>query len=74
MAFAVVFEIFDELMIATTWRKWVAAGESFDYFQEPGGSPAGALDAIEVFAELLPENRLAVHQIPKVALMSLMAR
>lgn len=45
-------------------------GQQFDDFQESGGVSAASLDALEVFAELLPEDRLAFHQIPRVALMS----
>ena len=39
-------------------------------FQNSGRVSAAALDALKFFPELLPEDRPAIHQIPRVALMA----
>ena len=67
VAFAVVFEVSDERMIAVDWRHWLAFREQIDGLREAAHVAARAFDPFNILAELFLEDEVA-HQIPSAAL------
>ncbi len=73
VAFAVVFEVSDERMIAVDRRHRLAFREQVDGFREAAHVAARAFDPFNVLAELSLEDEVA-HQIPSAALAALAER
>jgi hypothetical protein len=69
VAFAVVFEISRELMIAVDGWEGLSFFEEIDDFGEAGHVTSGSLDFFKVFFETFLEDDFP-HQIPKAALAS----